>query len=267
MTLSSHLLAAENAKKPAYCIAHRGDSKNHLENSFSALRSAYALGADGMEFDLHHTKDDIAILMHDKKLARVAKSRPGKTCPLKTKIKNLNLVDIQNNCLLKNDEEIPLLSDVLKLYGDSNTFLFIEVKDKPSASTLADIKQFVTYPKKVRIIGLRRKNLKPFKKLRKHDEYWQQTKLFKVAILPIPYFINYGFNSYYRTIKWLRLYKKKTKEYGIWTIDKEKQLKKAFLRGFKFLTTNKPALCLQVKQSYRRGEYDKEDPFFKLENL
>ena len=56
------------------CIAHRGNKKFHLENSMEAFKSAVSVKSDGVEFDVHHTKDNIPIIMHDKTLERVAKN-------------------------------------------------------------------------------------------------------------------------------------------------------------------------------------------------
>lgn len=46
-------------------IAHRGASKLARENTLEALKLAYQLKADGIEFDLRKTKDEIIVLNHD----------------------------------------------------------------------------------------------------------------------------------------------------------------------------------------------------------
>ena len=46
-------------------IAHRGASKLARENTLEALKLAYQLKADGIEFDLRKTKDGIIVLNHD----------------------------------------------------------------------------------------------------------------------------------------------------------------------------------------------------------
>lgn len=50
-------------------IAHRGDIVHYPENTFEAFESAFALGADGVECDLHENKGNIIIVhphMYDK---------------------------------------------------------------------------------------------------------------------------------------------------------------------------------------------------------
>ena len=52
--------------------AHRGNVADHPENTMAAYRSAYEIGADMIELDLHMTKDGEIVLIHDGDLARTA---------------------------------------------------------------------------------------------------------------------------------------------------------------------------------------------------
>jgi len=51
-------------------IAHRGASKYAPENTLPAFQLAYDLKADGIEFDVHLTKDRIPIIIHDEEIGR-----------------------------------------------------------------------------------------------------------------------------------------------------------------------------------------------------
>lgn len=51
-------------------VSHRGDWRNHPENSIPAIRSVIAMGVDVMELDLKMTKDSVLVLMHDWTLDR-----------------------------------------------------------------------------------------------------------------------------------------------------------------------------------------------------
>lgn len=46
-------------------IAHRGASAEHPENTLPAIRRALELGADGIEIDVHATRDGIVVVHHD----------------------------------------------------------------------------------------------------------------------------------------------------------------------------------------------------------
>ena len=52
--------------------AHRGNVADYPENTMAAYRSAYEIGADMIELDLHMTKDGEIVLIHDGDLSRTA---------------------------------------------------------------------------------------------------------------------------------------------------------------------------------------------------
>ncbi|SFA72483.1 glycerophosphoryl diester phosphodiesterase [Lentibacillus halodurans] len=54
----------------ANIFAHRGASKDAPENTMAAFHLAYEQGADGIETDVHLTKDHIPVLMHDERINR-----------------------------------------------------------------------------------------------------------------------------------------------------------------------------------------------------
>lgn len=51
-------------------FAHRGASQLAPENTMPAFKLAYELGAEGMETDVHLTKDLVPVLIHDEHLKR-----------------------------------------------------------------------------------------------------------------------------------------------------------------------------------------------------
>lgn len=51
-------------------IAHRGCWGAAPENSLAALAACEELGADGLEIDVRHTKDGVAVLLHDETVDR-----------------------------------------------------------------------------------------------------------------------------------------------------------------------------------------------------
>lgn len=55
---------------PTKIFAHRGASIYAPENTMAAFKLAYQLGAEGIETDVHLTKDSIPVLIHDASLSR-----------------------------------------------------------------------------------------------------------------------------------------------------------------------------------------------------
>ncbi|HEY8105295.1 MAG TPA: glycerophosphodiester phosphodiesterase [Gemmatimonadales bacterium] len=94
-------------------IAHRGASGYEYENSLAAFRRAVMLDADGVELDVHATKDGRMVVHHDAALPGVGP------------IGGLDLLALRQT-RLPNGEPVPLLSEVLDLMG--NRDVWVEVK-------------------------------------------------------------------------------------------------------------------------------------------
>jgi glycerophosphoryl diester phosphodiesterase len=97
-------------------IAHRGASGYEYENSRAAFRRAVMLDADGVELDIHATRDGGIVVHHDAEL-------PGFG-----PIAQLSLAEARQ-VMLRNGETVPLLSEVLELVGDRD--VWVEVKNLP----------------------------------------------------------------------------------------------------------------------------------------
>lgn len=58
-----------NSMNRPVIIAHRGFHRDLPENTLEAFRAAIALGADGVEFDVHETADGWFVVHHDDEIA------------------------------------------------------------------------------------------------------------------------------------------------------------------------------------------------------
>lgn len=99
-----------------HVIAHRGASGYEYENSRAAFRRAVMLDADGVELDVHATRDGAIVVHHDAEI-------PG--------FGSLALLsrDEARQVRIRNGESLPLLSEVLQLVG--NREVYVEVKSLP----------------------------------------------------------------------------------------------------------------------------------------
>lgn len=97
-------------------IAHRGASGYEYENSRAAFRRAVMLDADGVELDVHATRDGGIVVHHDAEIA-------GRGL-----IGQLTLAEARQ-ARLRNGEQLPLLCEILDLVGDRD--VWIEVKTLP----------------------------------------------------------------------------------------------------------------------------------------
>lgn len=104
---------------PVEIIAHRGASRERLENTLAAFDLALVQGADGIELDVHGTRDGAVVVLHD---ATVQMGNPKVATP----IADLELA-IVRGCQLSDGLAMPTLDEVLDLVGRRGT-VYVEVK-------------------------------------------------------------------------------------------------------------------------------------------
>ncbi len=93
-------------------VAHRGDWRNAPENSLQAFKNCIDMGVDMVEIDIHKTKDNKFIIMHDKSVDRTTNGK-GKISDLTlAEIKQLQLRSGHN---IVTRHRVPTLEEVLKL--------------------------------------------------------------------------------------------------------------------------------------------------------
>lgn len=106
--------------------AHRGNSSKYPENTRLAFESAIKVGADGIETDVHLTKDGILVITHDEEISRVSSGHGM--------VKDLTLDELRqfDFGLWKGEEfkgqQIPTLDDLLDLMEGNQMLLNIEIK-------------------------------------------------------------------------------------------------------------------------------------------
>jgi glycerophosphoryl diester phosphodiesterase len=94
-------------------IAHRGASGYEYENSRAAFRRAIMLDADGVELDIHATRDGGIVVHHDPEIPGVGP------------ISQLSSAEARR-VLIRNGETLPTLAEILELVGDRD--VWVEVK-------------------------------------------------------------------------------------------------------------------------------------------
>ena len=97
----------------------RGCPQKCAENSLEGFEYALENGADGIEFDVHLTKDPVPVVMHDEKINR--------TTDGKGNIKDYTHEELQQ-FHLENGETIPDLKDVFELIEKHDALANLEFK-------------------------------------------------------------------------------------------------------------------------------------------
>lgn len=102
-------------------FGHRGYSDLYPENTMLAFSKAIENGFDGIETDVHKTKDGILVLCHDEKINRTSNG--------KGYIKDLTYKELCEFNFGKDDfQKIPLLKELLELCKGKDVLINLEVK-------------------------------------------------------------------------------------------------------------------------------------------
>lgn len=110
----------------ALILAHRGFSRDGLENSMAAFAAARALGLRHVETDAHATSDGVAVALHDDRLDRTTDAT-GAAGDLPW--------DVVRRARIGGREPVPALADVLGTWPD--LCVNIDVKAGPAVAAVA----------------------------------------------------------------------------------------------------------------------------------
>lgn len=114
-------LTARRRRNPPERISHRGAHQTHPENSIAAFERAIELGADGIELDVHATRDGIVVVHHDPVVHARHPQRPAHR-----QIADLSAVELAE-FPLADGARIPTLSETLDAIG-KRAIVYVEIK-------------------------------------------------------------------------------------------------------------------------------------------
>ena len=106
--------------------AHRGSSGTHPENTVAAFKEAASLQIHGVEFDVHMTKDEELVVIHDESINRTSNGQGF--------VKDMTLKELKEYDFGEwftadfKGEKIPTLREVLYIFKDTHHHINIELK-------------------------------------------------------------------------------------------------------------------------------------------
>lgn len=118
--------------KKTIIFGHRGYPAHFAENSLEGFRYVVDHHAEGVEFDVHLTKDQVPVIMHDEQIDR--------TTDGKGYIKNFTFNELRK-FKLANGEPIPTLTELLAVLA--NVDIQINLEFKTNIIHYHDIEQIV----------------------------------------------------------------------------------------------------------------------------
>ncbi len=118
-------------EKDIIIIGHRGANKVAPENTLKSFQKAIELGADYVEFDIHMTKDNEIVIMHDENIARTTGHEglisemtlaelkeldcgEGEKIPTLQELIDLAKGKVELQCEIKAEGTVPRLLKILK---------------------------------------------------------------------------------------------------------------------------------------------------------
>lgn len=104
-------------------IAHRGASRDCFENTLPAFALALDQGADGVELDVHATRDHVVVVHHDAVIPRRVGGRVD-AVPI-----SAITASALSTYRLPSGDPIPTLAEVFELIGD-RAMVWVEVKGR-----------------------------------------------------------------------------------------------------------------------------------------
>jgi len=105
-------------------FAHRGGSALAPENTFQAFDNGLRLGADGLELDVHLSRDGSVVVHHDRTLDR--------TTPLRGLIAQRRVEELKQ-------AGVPVLADVLERYPNVQIIVELKVNRGALAAAAVDV--------------------------------------------------------------------------------------------------------------------------------
>ena len=110
-------------------IGHRGAKGYEPENTLISFEKAIAMGADGIELDVHLSIDGHLIVIHDETIDRTTNGKGA--------VNQLTLQELKS-FKINNKQEIPTLEEVLDLVNQ-RCFVNIELKNQDTAEKVVQL--------------------------------------------------------------------------------------------------------------------------------
>jgi glycerophosphoryl diester phosphodiesterase len=236
-------------------IAHRGASHDAPENTLAAFRLAWEQGADGIETDLHLTKDGKIICIHDGDTKRIAGIEKRVVETPFDELRRLDVGSWKDKRFA--GERLPTLEEVLAQVPEGKRF-FIEIKcgveilphlKRELAATKVRPEQLVIISFNAPVIAAVKKELPGLKahwltgyKQDKETKTWSPTHESMLATLKKIGADGLDTNAHETiTEAFVKSLREAKYEFHCWTVDDPAVAKRFIKMGVDSITTNRPA--------------------------
>ena len=236
-------------------FAHRGSKCNRPENTLAAFQEALRVKADGIELDVHLTKDDQLVVIHDEKVNRTTSG--------KGRVRDLSLAELKQldagswfDRRFKG-EAIPTLEEVLKLLKNENFTGFLNIELKTDIINYPGIEEKVvgliaqeTLPFTIIYSSFNLTTLQRLHALGVKDEiaYLAGKKLQKVRLDKVENFMSSLHLKKKYVLKYPELLASDHRPIRLWGIDSETDMRYAFQHNIAGIFTDFPEKARHIRQ-------------------
>ncbi|HIV81344.1 MAG TPA: glycerophosphodiester phosphodiesterase [Candidatus Salinicoccus merdavium] len=241
-------------------FGHRGAMGHYPENTMLGFNKAQEMGADGIEIDVHLTKDKQVVVMHDENLDRTTTDKglikDWKIFDLKKVKTGMKFKKLPKYNETWHKERVPELFEVLALVAKDNMVINIELK--------TDVHEYPGIEREVHHVvashGMKERvvfssfNLETLKRLKKHDSNVRIAYL--TNKLPKNYeemMDKYDLEAIHLNVKSalenIGLMKEKGIFFRIWTVNDREQMQQLIDAGVRGIITDYPDTALEIKEN------------------
>lgn len=248
---SVDMMQEDSPQRLTRIIAHRGfwRTEGSYENTLMSIEKAFYIGADGVEFDVWSTKDEILVVHHD---------------PNHHGLKiNETTYSKLSRYKMPNGEILPTLQDYLhKLKEFPNLVAFLEIEDIKAAELAPKIVEqegiendifYISFIKYACNQMLSKDNSLHIELLVGNGQPYSPFQLLKEGFKGI----DYSFDCYKSNPDIIKEAKKTGLTISTWTVNTVEGYEWAFQEGIDFITTDRPDLF--VEYSLSDGRYWKKN--------
>ena len=242
--------------------AHRGSKGNYPENTMLAFKKAIEVGADGIELDIHMTKDGELVVIHDATLDRTTTGTGY--------IKDYTLEEIRTFSIGAKYTEfkhydpswdlevVPTLIEVLQLCKDHDLEVNIELKTYQvaypgiEAAMLKIVNEVGYKSEKVIYSSFHLPTILRIKQLEANANLAWLLEHF----IPMPhdYIETIGLEALHMDKKIVldkpEYWKRIADQLRVWTVNDEEEMRKLIALGVKAIITDYPEVAVRIRKDY-----------------
>ncbi len=243
-TIDNSFSIMSHTKKAPVMVAHRGFSSVYPENTMLAFEGAIEYGFDGMECDIHTTKDGEWMIIHDDTVDKMTDGTGEVESFTADEIKKLT-IDNGKGIEKYSELKVPAFGEYLELCEKYDIMPVIEIKKcdekyLPSLKKMIDECEFKKAPV---FISFNRDYLEGYRELDKDVSMLllatQPTKDDVQWCIDNNAGLNFHFAHYAKCFGAISLAKKNDIQLAAWTVDNPVYEDVMVLCGVDIITTNK----------------------------